>query len=88
MFGGYGQVELVYFGIMVGMDWLGRRNGNVYQLGPEQGRSYPKDNDQELPSDRSSSYHLDYGTAEDARARHPNRVKGQAIDPSDPQPQE
>ncbi|XP_059503536.1 receptor-type tyrosine-protein phosphatase-like N isoform X2 [Stegostoma tigrinum] len=65
--------------------YLFPKNGNVYQLGPEQGRSYPKDNDQELPSDRSSSYHLDYGTT---RVRHPNRVKGQAIDVSDPRPQE
>ncbi|XP_043550237.1 uncharacterized protein LOC122551817 [Chiloscyllium plagiosum] len=68
--------------------YLFEQNGNVYQLGPEPGRNHPKDNDWDLPTDRTSNYHLGYGNTQNARAKHPNRVKGQALDPSDLRPQE
>ncbi|XP_072436071.1 receptor-type tyrosine-protein phosphatase-like N isoform X1 [Chiloscyllium punctatum] len=62
--------------------------GNVYQLGPEQGRNHPKDNDWDPATDHTSNYHLGYGNTQNARAKHPNRVKGRALDPSDLRPQE
>ncbi|GCC19802.1 hypothetical protein chiPu_0021166, partial [Chiloscyllium punctatum] len=65
-----------------------RQVGNVYQLGPEQGRNHPKDNDWDPATDHTSNYHLGYGNTQNARAKHPNRVKGRALDPSDLRPQE